>query len=191
MKSLQIQKTKPAQLSFLSSLQAQRQILKQVPKQVSRQVPKQVPRRVPRLSVKKPLKKPKIISPFFKIPKRKAPLPKKKKVIKKSEQFEGSIRRFGKWNTIIRGPKKKVVEVVKQKTRKELGASCRVRDLAKNKFVMLPVTKQFRRSRSKKTPYVLVEKRKYRLDSPLEKKEIKAHRKRKSKTRVKRNLFFK
>ena len=116
-------------------------------------------------------------------------------MIKKGKRYEGSIRRFGKWKPLIKGTRTQVTLKVKRKIQRELGASYRVRDLKKKKFIMLPITKQFRRSKSKKTPYVVVEKRKYRLDSPKEKGEIKyakrAAAKKPTKKSQRRNIFFK
>ncbi len=175
-------------------------------------IPYKVPDRVPTIKpitpdkLSRPLKRLPLIIPVkpFKPTKakksrrRKAPSNKpmrKIKVIKKGKKYKGSIRRFGKWKPLIKGTRTQVTLKVKRKIQRELGASYRVRDLKKKKFIMLPITKQFRRSKSKKTPYVVVEKRKYRLDSPKEKGEIKyakrAAAKKPTKKSQRRNIFFK
>ena len=110
-----------------------------------------------------------------------------KKPVKKGKGFEGFYRRYGKWISLSKGTKAKATANVKRKVSTELGASYKVKDLKKGKYILPEITKQFRRSKSKKTPYVVVEKRKYRLDSPKEKREIKAAKKRKGK----KNIFFK
>ena len=100
--------------------------------------------------------------------------------------YEGSYRRFGKWIPLSKGTRAKATASVKRKVKRELGASYKVKDLKTGKYIMPEITKQFRRSKAKKTPYVVVEKRKYRLDSPKEKREIKAAKKSKGN----KNIFF-
>ena len=115
----------------------------------------------------------------------------KEKIIKKGKGYEGSIKRYGKWKPIVKGTKAQVTARVKKKIKRELGASYRVRDLKKKKFIMLPITKQFRRSKAKTTPFVVVEKRAYRLDSIGEKREIKAAKRAAAKkAKRKKSLFF-
>ncbi len=109
----------------------------------------------------------------------------KKKPIRKGMGYEGSYRRFGKWISLSKGTRAKATASVKRKVKRELGASYKVKDLKTGKYIMPEITKQFRRSKAKKTPYVVVEKRKYRLDSPKEKREIKAAK------RSKKSMFFK
>ncbi len=133
--------------------------------------------------------------------KRRVPPKKKKRIIKRKAKpgdYTGYIRRFRKWKQISRGSKAQATAQVKRKIKKELGASYKVQGPAPSKkYVMLPITKQFRRSKSKKEPYVVIEKRKYRLDSPKEVREIKAAKRaaskkpEKRKSNIKRNIFFK
>ncbi len=135
------------------------------------------------------------ISPPIKRMKRK-PAKIKKKVVKAGKGFEGFYKRFGKWKPLAKGTRAQVVAKVKRKVKRELGASYKVKDLSTGKYVMPKITKQFRRSKSKKTPYVVVERRRYRLDSPKEKGEIKAAKRaakkpKKRKSNRKRNMFFK
>ncbi len=110
------------------------------------------------------------------IPRPSAPIRKKvrkKVVIKPGKGYEGFYKRFGKWKTLVKGTRAQAVAKVKRKVSLELGASYKVKDLSTGKYIFPEITKQFRRSRAKKTPYIVVEKRKYRLDSPKEKGEIK------------------
>ena len=130
------------------------------------------------------------ISPPIKRMKRK-PAKIKKKVVKAGKGYEGFYKRFGKWKPLAKGTRAQVVAKVKRKVKRELGASYKVKDLSTGKYVMPKITKQFRRSKSKKTPYVVVERRKFRLDSPKEKGEIKyAKRAASKKTKRRGSLFF-
>ncbi len=138
--------------------------------------------------------------------KRKVP-PKKKKIKKKIEtkkgDYTGYIRRFKKWKAVAVGKKEKVISKAKKKIMEELGASYKVQGpYPSKKYVQIPIVnkKMFRRSKSKREPYVVIERKKYRLDSPKEVREIKAHKgaapkkptkkTKKGRTTKKRSMFF-
>ena len=95
---------------------------------------------------------------------------------KSSGDYKSYIKRFGKWKPVSTGSKQKAIKQAREKVRRTLGASYRVKN-PKGKFIKLPITKEFRRSKNKKTPFALVEKSKYRLNSASEKAEIKRSRK--------------
>ncbi len=135
--------------------------------------------------------------------KRKVP-PKEKKIKKKIEaktgDYTGYIRRFRKWKPVAVGKKQKVISKAKKKIMEELGASYKVQGpYPSKKYVQIPIVnkKMFRRSKSKREPYVVIERAEFRLDSKKEVKEIKAHKRaapnkpKKRKSNKKRNIFFK
>ncbi len=141
--------------------------------------------------------------PRFRIPPFLIPSPAKKRKVRKKVRkvrpgtYTGYIKRFGKWKVHTTGAKIPVMAKTKRKIKRELGASYKIKG-PQGKYVMIPITRQFRRSRAKKTPYVMVEKAKYRLNAPKEKSEIKyakkiAPKKKKKVRRKKRktNMFFK
>jgi len=136
--------------------------------------------------------------PLIRIPRIPSKPKKKKSTIKrkpKKGEYTGYIRRYGKWKQISKGSKAQATAQVKRKIKKELGASYKVQGPAPSKkYVMLPITRQFRRSKSKKEPYVVIEKRKYRLDSPKEVREIKVAKKaapkKKRRTTKSKNIFW-
>ncbi len=150
------------QAQVLKQISEQAQVLKQI--SIFKPIQIQIPRIIPKIGF-----------PFLYKPsaptKRK---PKKKRVvIKPGKGYEGFYKRFGKWKPLVKGTRAQAVAKVKRKVKRELGASYKVKDLRTGKYIMPEITKQFRRSKSKKTPYVVVERRRYRLDSPKEKGEIK------------------
>ena len=119
----------------------------------------------------------------FKIPKpfpKLKPTPKKKKVerlikvkrkvtpfIKQKPSRENKFKKFGKPTTL---PK------AKKRLLKELGSSLRasgfLQDAKGNRIKPRSLPREFRFSKNKRTPKIIVERRKFRLDSPQEKSSI-------------------
>lgn len=106
-----------------------------------------------------------------------------KRRIKKPVGFFGEIKRFGKWKPITRPTSfSKAFGVSKRRVKETLGASLRIKTTT-GRLVGLPTSKRFRRS--KKDPFSLVEKRRFRLNAPKELQEIQFWKKIKTKTKTK------
>ena len=133
------------------------------------------------------------VSPYYtgKPTKYSPKMAKKKRIIKrrrkpKTKVYTGEIRRQGKWKPVYKGKKQEVITKTKRKISTELGARLRVR-APSGKYMMMQTSKEFRRSKAKSTPHILIEKRKYRLNTPGEKGEIK----RAKKAKKAKSMWFK
>lgn len=152
--------------------------LKQTPKLTPKEVPKQTytPRqRIPKRKVPTRRVPKRIYLPSIKRPTRRKVY--KRKIIPK-EEYTGWVKRFGVWKPIVKGSKKKVISKTTRNVLGSLSASYFVTN-PKGNPIIIPTSKQFRKS--KKNPFVLVEKSKYRLNAPKEKSEIKFWKQKKSK----------
>ena len=201
-KQAQKLKTKQAQVPLLST--QTKQISKLRTKQIEAlvQIPKLAPitttiqklktRQTGIRRLRQRFKKP-LTYPFgFIIPRRKKKKGRISKVKKKrvSGEYSGEIKRFGRWKRVAKGNRDKVIAKARSKVQKELGASYRVKN-PQGKTIPLPIGKQFRKSRNKRTPFVVVEKSRFRLDSPKERGEIQfAKRVKKGKVNKSKTPFF-
>ncbi len=116
---------------------------------------------------------------------------------KKKQQPAGFVpyqKRYGKWSAIGLKPfkKERAIKISKKKALSTLGASVRVWDISRGKWVKQTATSRFRYGKKGKDPFTLVQ-RKYktptmtgRISSWGEKAEIKATAKRRKKARKKK-----
>lgn len=102
--------------------------------------------------------------------------------------FIPEVRRRGKWIPITAPvPLFKAITIGKRKVERTLAASLRIRG-PRGIVPLVPFGPKWRRA--KKEPFVLIEKRKYRLDVPSEVSEILVAKKRKGKSKRRRVNFF-
>jgi hypothetical protein len=107
-----------------------------------------------------------------------------KKTGTSKDLFFGEVRRGGKWLPVFKGADMgKVLKQTKQRVGESLSASLRLRKASGEVLDLKPKTNQFYKSKREKG--VLIEKRKFRLSSPGEKKEINFFKRMKSKPKIK------
>jgi len=156
------QKTMQKQILRSRTIQIQVPKTKQIQIMKSRLKTKQI--RIPKVKLKIPR------FPLILPTKKSVRRIKRKK--KKADIFLVETKRFGKWIPIGKpGPLGRVLEAGKVRVKKTLAASLRIREAKTGRLVQIaPLGKEFRPG--KKDPFKLVQRRKYRLSSPTEVKEI-------------------
>lgn len=102
--------------------------------------------------------------------------PKIKKVIKGKQRYQGQTKVKRKWTNVGKaGPRMQTIKKTRQHVDRNIAASVRIMDVRSNKAIKLKPSPKFRLSKSKRYGgTVLVEKRKYRLDTKGEGRQIKA-----------------